>query len=234
MNYKNRLQENNTGLQEILTKAQALPKATELPTLTNPATAADIASGHEAIDGDGVKMVGTVPEYNEGDIFYNRDTVDFAEENGVQYVVGIPQESALLRPNSVVFSEVPTSWMGDAQPEDVAAGKMFSSSAGFRQVGTAQVGGGVETVNMTFTIYGNGTIYYMGTDGIATLASPYEQTVAVVKDSPVIIIYDGSTTLVLQYGSGYTRHYDNAWSYSGHSCSILSFYEDGDVLYAES
>lgn len=99
---------------------------------------------------------------------------------------------------------------------------------------TDGIGGGMETVNVTFTIYGNGTIYYMGTDGIATLTSPYEQTVEVVKNSPVMIIYDGSTALVIQDGSGFTNHYENAWQYSGHSCCVLSFYEDGNVLYAES
>lgn len=205
MNYKNKLQENNAGLQDILEKAQALPKATELPILDNPATAADIASGYEAIGGDGVKMVGAVPEYNDGDIFYNRDTVDFVEENGVQYLVGIPQESALIRPNSVVFSEVPTSWLGDAQPEDVAAGKMFSSSAGFRLVGTAQVGGGLEACTIVIWEYAGSNLYFTYTDknGVVQSGSVCgsSEAITAAKGTIIALFYDyGSIYVVAETG----------------------------------
>lgn len=205
----------------------------ELPTLTTPAEESDVVAGKEFINAAGEKNVGTVPEYADGDFWYNRNTVEFVEEDGVAYLVAVPEENALIRPNSVVFSEIPVGWMGDATPADVAAGKIFSSRAGFRQVGTAQMGGGLETVNVTFTIYGPGTIYYMGANGVATLTSPYEQTVAVVKDSPVTVVHDDSTYLLNRGGSGHTVHYSTGGNMYGHSCEILSFYEDGMVIFEQ-
>jgi hypothetical protein len=227
-----------------------------LPKLENPATSNDILLNKESIDAEGNKVVGTYEPYElpslrfpatDADIMFGKEAID-AEGNGIigSMPINAAKEKTLRCGASytipagyhdgngkIVVSSLSNQTIATATEADIAAGKTAWVN-GVKLTGTAQMGGGVETVNVTFTIYGNGTIYYMGADGMATLTSPYEQTVAVVKDSPVIIIYDGSTTLILQYGSGYTQHYDNAWSYSGHSCSVLSFYEDGNVLYAES
>lgn len=100
---------------------------------------------------------------------------------------------------------------------------------------TDGIGGGLETVNVTFTIYGTGTIYYMGADGIAMLTSPYEETVAVVKNSPVIIWYENpeGTYLIGRGFNGGTYIMGNAGSHNGSSCDILTFREDGNALYEE-
>jgi hypothetical protein len=96
-------------------------------------------------------------------------------------------------------------------------------------------GGGLETVTADISVYtGNSvSMYYMSPDGLQWVESPMGQF-EVVKNSPVVIIYDGSTSLTNQGGAGYIQHYDNAWQYTGHSCAVLSFFEDGSVIYAEN
>lgn len=58
-NYKSALQDNNVDLQGILDVVNALPEGTQLPELTNPATADIIPSGYQAIDRDGNLIEGT-------------------------------------------------------------------------------------------------------------------------------------------------------------------------------
>lgn len=120
----------------------------ELPELENPATAADIVAGKEAIDGDGNVIVGTVHaeegEYygNDCDVYEN---VLSDDDDGDKHVVGLehyPQEDVLIRAGSSMILSSPTEAFGDAAPEDVAAGKTFTSAAGCRRVGTrAETGG---------------------------------------------------------------------------------------------
>lgn len=60
------LEQNTTGLQEILAQAEALPDAgsggVELPELTNPAAASQVLEGTQVIDQDGKVMDGTMPD----------------------------------------------------------------------------------------------------------------------------------------------------------------------------
>ena len=60
------LEQNTTGLQEILAQANALPDAgsggVELPELTNPAAASQVLEGTQVIDQDGKVMDGTMPD----------------------------------------------------------------------------------------------------------------------------------------------------------------------------
>lgn len=64
MSYKTEFQANNIDLQSILDVVNALPEertlADLLPTLSNPATAENIKSGYNAIDGSGKVLTGTL------------------------------------------------------------------------------------------------------------------------------------------------------------------------------
>lgn len=61
-NYNSQLQSNNTDLQAILDSINELPDVgTDLPELTNEATAADLLSGKQLIDSDGNVVTGTIP-----------------------------------------------------------------------------------------------------------------------------------------------------------------------------
>ena len=62
MAYKTELQGNNTDLQAILSKVNALPDQLVLPALTNPAGAANIEAGYQAINGAGEVVVGAMPK----------------------------------------------------------------------------------------------------------------------------------------------------------------------------
>lgn len=141
-----------------------------------------------------------------------------------------PGTTEQLAVDEGLFTVGPVGVAGDANlvPENIAEGVSI-----FGVVGTHAGGGGVETVNVTFTIYGNGTIHYMGTEGVAELTSPYEQTVAVVKNSPVVVTHDDSTYLLNRGGSGHTVHYSTGGNMNGHSCEIISFYEDGMVIFEQ-
>lgn len=190
----------------------------DLPALDNPAAEEDVLVDKEFIGGDGERRYGTLQPY--------------AFTPG--WEVMVPLEKTY--DSSDVFLQMTSlSGFGNATEEDVAAGKIFTNEQGVAKVGTAQAGGGLETVNVTFTIYGTGTIYYMGADGIAMLTSPYEETVAVVKNSPVIIWYENpeGTYLIGRGFNGGTYIMGNAGSHNGSSCDILTFREDGNALYEE-
>jgi hypothetical protein len=121
---------------------------------------------------------------------------------------------------------------------DVLLGKEFIDADGVKRTGTlvpSSGGGGLETFVADISVYTGGSVvmYYMGADGLQVAESPMGQF-TIVKNSPVTIIYDGSTSLTNQGGSGYIQHYDNAWQYTGHNCAVISFFENGSVIYAEN
>lgn len=64
MSYKTEFQANNIDLQSILDSVNALPEEKTLtdllPTLSNPATSADVANGKEFIDSTGAVVSGTL------------------------------------------------------------------------------------------------------------------------------------------------------------------------------
>lgn len=113
---------------------------TELPTLTNPASEADVVSGKEYIDATGSKKTGTVEEV-DGE-FVIEDCVDFARDGAHLVAVATtpPGNGNLIRGGSAVIVPVPAHWTGDATPADVAAGKTFTSTYGVKRIGTAQPG----------------------------------------------------------------------------------------------
>ena len=111
----------------------------ELPELTNPATAKDMAEGKQLIDGSGNVVTGELKEGNFGTASVALS--DFAAGSLIQ-AVATSAEDKILRTGNLVTFTVASSEFGDATAADVAKGKTFTSAAGFRAVGTMEGGGG--------------------------------------------------------------------------------------------
>lgn len=117
----------------------------KLPELTNPASASDIASGKESIDGEGNVLIGNIQSVaSDGYINYIlEDTGEdyfFHSLNRVWLYYKL-QKDLLLRNGSDFGLGIADDNFGDATAEDVAAGKTFTSAAGLKVTGTAAVGG---------------------------------------------------------------------------------------------
>lgn len=123
--------------------------AGQLPTLTNPGTATDMASGKELIDGNGNIVTGSLFELTSGNTLYGNNnpalswrTDDKVETVGTYGVAGTG-DGGIVRPGANFAIRVPAEQYGDATAADVTAGKTFTSSAGLKVVGTGTGGGGL-------------------------------------------------------------------------------------------
>lgn len=131
-----------------------------LPELDNPATASDLASGKQLIDGNGNVIEGMVPvvtdtaRYLAYDIWdSNSGLVDeqyVSEYPNCVQIYGVIHDEMLLRGHPGMFTYVPKYVFGDASPSDVLKGKTFTSESGVQVEGTMEAGGG------------NGLAYDMG------------------------------------------------------------------------
>lgn len=108
----------------------------KLPTLTNPGTASDMASGKQLINANGEIVTGTVYEYSSdmgttiGDLGprYSHDTISFSYDMS---------RDCLFRKGANIVLRGPASNFGNATAADVVAGKTFTSVAGLSVQGTA-------------------------------------------------------------------------------------------------
>lgn len=117
----------------------AIETGTQLPTLTNPGTAADMASGKQLIGQDGEIVTGTISELN------SNNSVDL-ENGNIPYLNGTdivtratwPQNyERIVRGTPWIYLKTNVSNFGNATAADVAAGKTFTSAAGVKVAGTA-------------------------------------------------------------------------------------------------
>lgn len=119
----------------------------DLPTLTNPAGAGDMASGKQGIGQDGMVVTGNVPTPNS--VTLEDGTVEVGVSiggGGVFLATGTMDTDNLLRSGKTVQVSVAASEFGNAEAADVAAGKTFTSAAGLEAVGTSTA---VETGDAT-------------------------------------------------------------------------------------
>lgn len=124
----------------------------ELPTLENPGTANDLAEGMELIDAEGNKVTGTVPV--ESALKFPMDGTNSNYEiikNNNGYALLVfgqnkaflykPDTSSLLNTAGITIPQDEMYYLfGDAKPEDVVAGKSFTSENGVWIEGTATLG----------------------------------------------------------------------------------------------
>ena len=123
-----------------------------LPELENPATASDLASGKQLIDGNGNVVEGAVPvvrddaRYMAWDIWdSNSSEVDepyVSEYPNCVQIRGVIFDEMLIRQHSGMYAYVPKDIFGDASPGDVRKGKIFTSEFGVKAVGTMEESGG--------------------------------------------------------------------------------------------
>lgn len=120
----------------------------ELPELTNPAAAYDLAYDKQLIDANGNVVTGTLGEATNG----LKVMGQFAEMIGTPgkttfnvtatYLhgsIGDNTAGCILRPGALLTPRnIPTNLFGDAMPGDVAKGKKFTSAAGLLVEGTRE------------------------------------------------------------------------------------------------
>lgn len=285
----------------------------ELPALTSPAAESDVVKGKEYIDASGAKKTGTVEEV-DGQVIMD-EFLDFTYDGEVFAAVGLFGEDKLVRAGSVGVVFVSPEWLGDAKPEDVVAGKTFTSAAGTKlpgtvkestdgmvkdgdgsldwadrgmgeepviattfdesvlvreghkvlvpfnytgfgtatpedvakgktftcetgvlRVGTNESSGGMETAMVDVQTWaGFGVVmYWMSPEGLMSEALPYGRY-EVVKNSQLVVIYEGSTYLKMPHLEGGEEVYSNSASINGYTCTILTFYADEcSVIFEEA
>lgn len=127
---------------------------TVLPTLTNPATSADMAEGKQLIDGSGKVVTGSVRAFtldDDGEVYLERNGIEHFPSEGYISPWCELEEDVLIRKSVWVYINIPLSDYGNATPEDVRAGVTFTSENGLAIEGTAQMGGGYAIKSGTTT-----------------------------------------------------------------------------------
>ena len=106
----------------------------QLPTLTTPGAASDLASGKQLIGQDGEIVTGNVPVVTE------LSMTGTPSVSGSNLVIGRPSTMRAILPYQVpVKMDAPLTSLGDAAAADVASGKTFTSTAEVKVTGTAQI-----------------------------------------------------------------------------------------------
>lgn len=109
-------------------------EGTELPALTDPATAADIQSGKQAVSQDGVKLTGTLPLLDEYTSGGTPTVVGSGSLRRLQ--IGCRARSdMILRYRTPIDVNTLLTNLGDAAASEVLSGKTFTSTAGLKVSG---------------------------------------------------------------------------------------------------
>lgn len=104
----------------------------DLPTLTNPAGAGDIAAGKQAIRQDGGVVTGSLPSLAD----MQMELDDTAQEGTDLCLSGAAAQDGILRSGDIVTIKKPLAHLGNAAAKDVASGKTFTGAAGIAIDGT--------------------------------------------------------------------------------------------------
>lgn len=198
------------------------------------ATAADVVSGKTFTSKNGVKVTGTMPM----NPVYTGTNCNLAMINNdlnmwIQDKTGSNQAIAA---NGYIDLYCSGDKLGDARPEDVIAGKTFTSSYGLKVAGTASAGGSNVT---NFTVINSGTYE---TDANITSAITISHNCGVIPDAiifmedPVdtnmnsttgaiayeVIVYQPFTLSSTQYYGHYYMRYRGSSSFTSSSNTFFS------------
>ena len=145
-----RAKEGSSGLipaNDFPERIAAIETGIQLPTLTNPGAAADLANGKQLIDQNGEIITGCVRTTESGSlVILGGDFVTYgywtdpSQVNHYQVSIRGTVTSTygnLLRNGSEFQVSRPAEEFGNATAADVAAGKTFTSTAGVKVTGTA-------------------------------------------------------------------------------------------------
>lgn len=141
----------------------------ELPELTDPGTADDLAEGKQLIDADGNVVEGALSESNPV-CLYPDATYDTSDDMPSIKFSGKAFKSVICRKDQQYSMSVLASNFGNATAADVTKGKTFTSSAGLKVTGTkeeAAAVSGVEVFHITslddvISPTGSGTVKVYG------------------------------------------------------------------------
>lgn len=142
----------------------AIETGTQLPTLTNPGTAADMAQGKQLIDQNGEIVTGTLRESTAGSGYTVIDTTPTLNSTNLQLDYTFEMDR-IMRKDSILNMMCPISNFGNATAADVAAGKTFTSEAGVKVIGSASI-----SSNYGVTVYNNTEFI------VITLYTPFDGT----------------------------------------------------------
>lgn len=228
----------------MLTGIRTNNEGATLPTLRNPGSASDLADGMELIGQNGEIVTGSLFEITSGNTLYanNNPTLSWRDDGKVQtvgtYGVSGNGDGGIVRPGAMFAVRTPAEQYGDAAPEDVAAGKTFTSASGLKIRGIGSIGGGnsgVTTNTVTATPTANSlTISFGGLSAEPTLFSITPTANITLASTRYVtgVDYDGNkTTGVCGYtsgsfmsGSSTAAYSDSAftWSYSNGTLTVTS------------
>lgn len=187
---------------------ESIPKGVELPELTNPASASDIADGMEAIGADGAKIIGNISKvestYSVDFEFYSLDNL--TTEKCI-ILRGTGSNPVIVYPGGRVGVKAPDTLFGDATASDVLKGKRFTSADGYKVVGTYEPPtGGATVLTAESTPTANSlTLTFEGLSGEPTLFSVHPKENITLGSTRYIlgVDYDGENTVGIQgYSSG--------------------------------
>lgn len=116
---------------------QGSVEGVELPALTDPATAADIQSGKQAVSQDGVKLTGTLPLLDEYTSGGTPTVVGSGSLTRLQIGCRARSDMILRYMTPIAVNTLLTN-LGDAAASEVLSGKTFTSTAGWKVTGTHQ------------------------------------------------------------------------------------------------
>lgn len=149
----NEVSEQATLIAEIKTALEGKAGGgTVLPTLTNPATSADMAEGKQLIDANGNVVTGSL-EVAPYETYFQVEGMGYDGDKKELITGFYPDRNLILEKNIAYGNIIPVDdgWFGTATPADVAAGKTFTSGSGVKVIGTAQMGGGYAIKSGTTT-----------------------------------------------------------------------------------
>lgn len=111
----------------------------DLPTLTNPAGAGDIAAGKQAIRQDGGVVTGSLETKSALAVLADAVSAGTIQGQPAVTVSGPLDNDCILRNGASIDVSAQASAFGNAEAADVAAGKTFTSSAGLEATGTMPI-----------------------------------------------------------------------------------------------
>lgn len=200
----------------------AIETGTQLPTLTNPGTAADMAQGKQLIDQNGEIVTGTVNEiFASSNYTVMGDTQTLNDNNlRLDYTFGM---DIIMRRNSVFSIVRPISNFGNATAADVLFGKTFTSTAGVNVTGT-----GAFVTPTLQTVVADGTPYLR----VPYTGSVIPNFVFIYADG--IVFTDKAFFMLSRIGmkaAYYARNYTGVWDSDDISSGTidptkLSFFND--------
>ena len=145
----------------------AIETGTQLPTLTNPGTAADMAQGKQLIDQNGEIVTGTLVETSNF-VLSGSGYTPILKDGNIECVANYSNSNypghVARFPIQYGF-RIPASDFGNATAADVLFGKTFTSEAGVKVTGTASI-----SSNYGVTVYNNTGFI------VITLYTPFDGT----------------------------------------------------------